>query len=172
MTDSDESDEQRPAKALPPAAPLPDGDPTRVHPPTAVTVSFGLWLLAGLVLILGFGLTLTARQQIIDTLIEMNNDQRITNDQIASGTTSLLWTLFVGAIVFGVLFGLFAYKTREGTRSARTVLTVLAAVVLIFQVVLFSNLVTLASALVTIVATVLLYLPNVQGYFAKPSKAL
>lgn len=172
MTDSDESDDQRRARGLPPAPRL-SGDPQpTVNPPTPVKVSFLLWILAGLVLIAGYGLTLTAKQQMIDSLIEMNNDATISDDQIASGVTSLLWMLFVGGIVFAVLFWLFAYKAREGTRSARTVLTVLAALVLVFQMLLFSNLVTLGSALLSIVAVALMYLPSVQEYYPKVPKRL
>lgn len=143
-----------------------------MNPPTPVKVSFVLWILSGLVLMAGFGFTLTARQEIVDTLIDMNTDPRVTDEQIASGTTSLLWVLFIGAVVFAALFALFAYKAREGTRSARTVLTVLAAIVLIFQMILFSNLITLAAAFLAIVATVLMYLPSVAHYFPKVSKSL
>ncbi|MFC4001711.1 hypothetical protein ACFS2C_01270 [Prauserella oleivorans] len=172
MSDADETDDQRRARGLPPAPSLPGDERPKVNPPTPVKVSFALFLVAGLVLIAGFGLTLTAKQEIIDTLVEMNNDERITTDQIASGTTTLLWTLFVGAVVFAVLFALFAYKAREGTRSARTVLTVLAVVLLLFQLLLFSNLVTLAAAFLALVATALLYLPTVQDYYPKVPKSL
>ncbi|PRX45558.1 hypothetical protein B0I33_109221 [Prauserella shujinwangii] len=142
-----------------------------MHPPKPVKVSFVLWILAGLLLATGFGITLTAQEQIVEQLIEMNNDSRISDEQIASGTESLLWTLFIGAIVFAVLFALFAYKAREGTRSARTVLTVLAAITLIFQVILFSNIITLAASLVAIVAAGLLYVPSAAGYFPKVAKS-
>ncbi|PXY37781.1 hypothetical protein [Prauserella flavalba] len=172
MSDSDETDDQRRKKGLPPAPRLSGSEREPVNPPTPVKVSFVLWVVSGLVLIAGFGLTLTAKQDIVDRLVEMNNDPRITDEQLASGATSLLWTLFVGAIVFAVLFALFAYKAREGTRSARTILTVLAAVSLIFQMVLFSNIITLASALVSIVAVAIMYLPSVQDYFPKVPKSL
>lgn len=173
MSDADETDDQRRARGLPPAPSLPGDERPKVNPPTPVKVSFALFLVAGLVLIAGFGLTLTAKQEIIDTLVEMNNDeQRISNEQIASGTTTLLWTLLFGAVVFAVLFALFAYKAREGTRSARTVLTVLAVVLLLFQLLLFSNLVTLAAAFLALVATALLYLPTVQDYYPKVPKSL
>ncbi|MBK1784189.1 hypothetical protein [Prauserella cavernicola] len=172
MTDSDETDDQRRKKGLPPAPRLSGMERERVDPPKPVKVSFALWVLSGLVLIAGFGLTLTAKQDIVDQLIEMNNDPRITDEQLSSGATSLLWTLFIGAVAFAVLFALFAYKAREGTRSARTILTVLAAVSLIFQVVLFSNIITLVSALLSIIALSLMYVPSVQDYFPKVPKSL
>ncbi|ASR33968.1 hypothetical protein BAY61_02015 [Prauserella marina] len=172
MTDSDETDDQRRKRGLPPAPRL-SGQPRKpVDPPTPVAWSFYLWIVAGVGLIAGFGLVLTAKQGVIDTLIETNNDQRITNEQIASGVTSLLWVLFIGGVVFAVLFGLFAYKAREGTRSARTILTVLGAVMLLFQLLLFSNLITLGAAFVAMVALVLMYLPSVQDYFPKVPKTL
>lgn len=167
-----ETDDQRRARGLPPAPRFAGGERPAVDPPNPVKVSFVLWIVAGLVLAFGFGLTVTAKQEVIDTLVRMNNDPRISDEQIASGTGTLLWVLFIGAIVLAILFALFAYKAREGTRSARAVLTVLAAFTLIFQVVLFSNLYTLAAALFAIVAAALMYLPSVAPYFPKVGKSV
>ncbi|EHR48839.1 hypothetical protein SacmaDRAFT_0538 [Saccharomonospora marina XMU15] len=172
MTDSDESDDQRRSRGLPPAPRPPGEERERVDPPTPVKISFVLWLLSGAVLVAGFGYTLTAKEEIIEAILAVNNDPNISEEQIRSGATTLLWTLFVGALVFAILFALFAYKAREGTRSARTILTVLAAIVLIFQLVLFSNLITLAAAFLAIVAVVLMYLPTVADYFPKVPKSL
>lgn len=153
------------------ARPASQADPTPDEPPTLVKVSFWLWIAAGLVLVAGFGLTLSAKEQLIQALIQLNNDPNISDEQLRQGATSLLWTLFIGAVAFAILFALFAYRAREGIRSARTILTVLAAISLIFQVVLFSNLVTLVSALLAVVALVLLYLPSVADYFPKTPRS-
>ncbi len=141
-------------------------------PPTPVAVSFWLFVASGVVLVAGFGYTLLRKQELVDALVEINTDQSITREQIEAGATNLLWTLFVGAIVFAVLFGLFAWKAREGARSARTVLTVLAAVTLIFQMVLFNSLITLAAVFLAVVGTVLLWLPSVRQYFPKAGRSL
>lgn len=144
-----------------------DEPEARVVAPKPVNVSFGLWLCAGVLLIAGFVVTLAGKDQIIADLVAENTTETITADKIASGTTTALWVLLVGAITYAVLMALFAYKAREGTRSARTVLTVLTAILVIAQLALFPNLVTLASSLVALAAMVLLYLPSVAGYFPR-----
>ncbi|OZM75246.1 hypothetical protein CFN78_00535 [Amycolatopsis antarctica] len=141
-------------------------------PPKLVNISFGLWIAAGIVLVVGFVVTLAGKQQVIDELIRVNQDDRITNEQIASGTSALLWTLLFGAVVFAVLFALFAYKARDGARKARTILTVLFAITFVFQLLLFSTLVTLFAMLLAAVALVLLYLPSVSSHFPKAPRPL
>lgn len=169
--ESHQSDERRRKAGLPPE-PRPPGEKREpVNPPAPVKVSVALWGLAGLLLAGGFGYTLSAKEEVIRALIDMN-DPRVTPEQIREGTESFLWVLFIGALVFAILYWLFAYKAREGTRSARTILTVLAVITLVFQMVLFSNLFTLASAFFAAVAVVLMYLPNVSYYFPKVPKTL
>lgn len=172
MANADESDDF--LKGMPPA-PKPSGEETQAPsgpPPKPVNISFWLWIAAGLVLVVGFAITLAGKQQIIDELIRVNQDDRITDEQIADGTTSLLWMLLFGAVVFAALFALFAYKAREGTRKARTILTVLAAITFVFQLLLFSTIVTLFSMLLAVIALVLLYLPSVADYFPKAPRPL
>ena len=67
---------------------------------------------------------------------------------------------------------LFAYKAREGTRSARTVLTGLAVLSVLFQLLFLQGLFADVSALLLVIALVLLYLPRVAEYFPKVGKKL
>ncbi|WP_158886522.1 hypothetical protein [Amycolatopsis anabasis] len=172
MTAPDESDDQRRARGLPPAPSVPGEQRPSVDPPKPVNISFGLWLASGVVSIIGFAVILIGKQGFIDELVKANKDPRISPEQIASGTTALLWVLFVGAVVFALLFALFAYKAREGTRSARTVLFVLTVITVIFQAMLFFSLVTLLAMLLAVVALVLMFLPSVSDYFPKVGRKL
>jgi hypothetical protein len=166
----DETDDQRRARGLPPNPRFAGEGREGVTPPTPVNVSFGLWIGSGLVFVVGFAITLLNRQQIIDRLVAQDGDERITAEQIATGTTVALWVLLIGSIVFAILFGLFAYKAREGTRSARTVLTVLAVVSVLLTLWMFPNIVTFFALLLAFVALLLMYLPSVSDYFPKPPK--
>lgn len=161
-----ESDDERRAKGLPPEPSVPGQARDAVKPPTPVTVAFWLYVLAGLVLVASFAFTLTQQEAVSNALIDLNTNDSLDEEQIRTGVTALLWTLFVGSVVFAILFALFGWKAREGTRSARTILTVLAAVTLLIQLLLFStSLLILVAAFLTVVATALLYLPSVADYF-------
>ncbi|WP_236789775.1 hypothetical protein [Amycolatopsis sp. GM8] len=166
-----ESDDERRAKGLPPEPQQPGDAPERVDPPKPVQASFWLWAVSGVVFIVGYAIIFFARGRIVDQLIKANTNTAVHPDQIRSGTTVLLAVLLVGAVSFAALYVLFAYKARQGTRSARTVLTVLMAITVVFQLVLqFASVVTLAATLVGLIALVLMYLPNVAPYFPKVSR--
>jgi hypothetical protein len=146
-----------------------------VNPPAQVKVSFWLWIAAGVVVIVGQAYTLLIKDQLVTELVKQNQQgtgQKVAPDQIASGTNTLVWLLLIGAVVFAVLLGLFAWKAREGTRSARSVLTGLAIVCVLFQIVIFYNFFTLIAAFVLLIALVLMYLPSVANYFPKVGKKL
>ena len=146
-----------------------------VNPPVQVKVSFWLWIAAGVVVIIGQAYTLLIKDQLITELVKQNQQgtgQKVAPDQIASGTNTLVWLLLIGAVVFAVLLGLFAWKAREGTRSARSVLTGLAIVCVLFQIVIFYNFFTLIAAFLLLIALVLMYLPSVAEYFPKVGKKL
>lgn len=146
---------------------LPGDPPPRPEPPKQVNVSFGLWVAAGLVMIAGLALAIVNKQTVIDAVTQQGQDSRISAEQIASGTTTLLWLLLLGGVAFGGMAVLFAYKAREGTRSARTVLAVLTVPMLVFQLSQFANMVTTIAAVVAVFALLLLYTPQVAGYFPK-----
>jgi hypothetical protein len=137
-----------------------------------VKVSFWLWIASGVIYIAGYIVILASKQTIIDSIVKGNKDPKISADTIASSVTTLLWMLVTGAVVFAVLFALFAYKAREGTRSARTVLTVLFVLTLAFQFLLQLGLVTVLAQLLALIALLLMYLPSVQGYFPKVGRKL
>lgn len=148
---------------------LPGEFSRKASPPAFVQVSFWLWLAGGVVLIGGQVLTLFLKQQLIDQLAKQNREagKQVDAAQLASGTTTLIWVLLVGAVVFALLIALFAYKAREGTRSARTVLIWLGVACVLFQFALFSNLPSVIAALLFVIAGVFMYLPGTAHYFPK-----
>ncbi|MGH3517447.1 MAG: hypothetical protein ACRDQ7_08550 [Haloechinothrix sp.] len=164
-SDDEESDLEREAAGLPPKPRL--GAAPTFTPPPPVRTSFWLWVASAVVLIAGFVLMVASEREIADALIEGNTDRRLTEDQIRGGLYAVLWMLAVGGAMFGVLFVLFAYKAREGTRSARSVLTALTVAVIAFQVLMwpFMNAVLVTSLVLACVALVLMHLPSVWGYF-------
>ncbi|MEC3975331.1 hypothetical protein [Amycolatopsis sp. H20-H5] len=174
MTDNtaDRTDDERRSLGQAPDPVLPGQTAPVYDVPRLVAVSFWFWIASGVVLIAGQVYSLIIKQQLIDALVKQTNDPNLSPAKIASGTTTLLWTLFGGAVVFAVLLALFAYKAREGTRSARSVLTVLAILAVLFQAVVFRSPITVLSALLLVIALLLLYLPASTDYFPKVGRKL
>lgn len=135
--------------------------------PPFLRYAFYLYLLAGIIGVVGGIYMLLNKQQIIDDVIKNNKDPRITNEQIASGTSTLLWLLMIVTVVFGVLFALFGRKAQEGVKRARMLLTIVCVIVVLFYYVLFATPFGLLSALIALIATVLLYLPSATAYFRR-----
>ncbi len=182
MSDStaDETDDERRARGMAPDPVLPGQEKPTIAVPMPVAISFWLWIAAGVTLVTGQILLLTMKQRLIDEVVKQIASQPIPGQpadpaQVASGLTTLLWMLLIGSIAFAVLFGLFAYKAREGTRSARSVLTGLAIFLVIIELVFFRgalNLFLLLSTLLAAIALMLMYLPSVMNHFPKVGRKL
>jgi hypothetical protein len=126
-------------------------------------------------LVLGYVYFLLNKQVIVDSVVKGNIDPKITRETIESGITTLLWTLVIGAVVFAVLFALFAYKAREGTRSARSILAVLFVLALLFQFLLqLLAPIPLFGLILALFALALMFWPTetVRGYFPKVGRKL
>ncbi|MFE0028142.1 hypothetical protein [Amycolatopsis sp. NPDC059021] len=169
------TDDERRKRGRAPDPVLPGQQTPTYTVPTPVNVSVGLWILSGLLLVAGQVALLLLKQQLIDAIVKTTNEAKTSGPKptpadIAAGTTTLLWTLFVGSLVFALLVALFAYKARQGTRSARSVLTGLAIFEAVFQLAFFRDglsLFMLLSLLLAVIALVLMYLPSVAAYFPK-----
>ncbi|HEU5469823.1 MAG TPA: hypothetical protein VFV67_04165 [Actinophytocola sp.] len=148
----------RPADDQPPPD-LPPIDPR----PAPVRYAFVLWLLAGLFSIVNAIYLFTTKQDLIDVSVRLNPD--VPYDQIARGANTLLWMFMIGAVAFAALFALFAYKAQDGTRRARLMLTMLCTLTVLFYFLILNTLFGLMTALLAIIATVLLYLPKSNFYF-------
>lgn len=167
-----ESDDERRAKGLPPEPTLPGDEFVRPEPPKPVQVSFWLWVVSGVVFVVGYVVLFLARDQLVTQIINTTTDSTATPDKIRAGATQLLVLVLIGSICFTGLNLLFAWKARQGTRSARTVLVVLTVVSLLFQVGLgLGSFITLIGTLVGLVALLLMFLPKVGPYYPKIRRA-
>lgn len=166
------TDDERRIKGRSPDPLMPGQKAPKATPPRPVAISFWLWLVGGVVLILSYVQLLTSKSAVVDQYVKGTTDPKYTPQMISDGVTTLLWYLLGGSIVFVLLFLLFAYKAREGTRSARTVLTVLpiVMVLLIMVVAPIINYLTLMAVLLFVIALVMMYLPSVAGYFPKAGR--
>lgn len=170
MREGDESDDQRRARGLPPAPHLP-GDPEDQPPEPPKQVNTGFWLIvaASVALVLAFVLDLMDRGEFTERMIAQNTDENLSNAQIAAGVESLLWSLVVGSVAVGGLMVLFAWKARQGTRSARSVVTVLVVVIALFSL-LGGGYTVIAAVLLALGGAALMYLPSVDWYFPRVVK--
>lgn len=168
------TDDERRAKGRAPDPLMPGQKAPKADPPRLVNVSFWLWVAAALVLVAGQIVMILLKQQLVDVAVKQNADagQHVALAQVQSNVTSLVWEFFVGGLCFAALIVLFAYKAREGTRSARTVVTVLAVISILFQYLLIRSVFSIGSSLLMLAALALLYLPSVAGYFPKVGKRL
>ncbi|WP_410606020.1 hypothetical protein [Amycolatopsis sp. lyj-90] len=180
MSDSEtgETDDERRKRGRAPDPILPGQEPPKRVVPTPVTLSFWLWIATGLTLIAGPAWLQIGRQQVIDEYSRQNAVQpdpalKVDPARIVEGVDVLIRNLFVGAITFALLFGLFAYKAREGTRSARSVLTGLAIFLALVGVFLLGGaLFVVIATLIAAIALILMYLPSVADYFPKVGRKL
>jgi len=164
------TDDERRKLGRSPDPVLPGERAPKAAPPKPVAVSFWLWLAGGVVLILGYVQLMAGKSAVIARYVEGTKDPKITPQMIADGVTAMLWFLLVGSAVFTLLFLLFAYKAREGTRSARTVLTGFAVACVLFQLGIFYSVPSIIATLLLVIALVLMYLPSVADYFPKAVK--
>ncbi|MGW4484064.1 hypothetical protein ACWEOE_09515 [Amycolatopsis sp. NPDC004368] len=158
----------------PPAPPVP-GCPEQEDgkAPGPVKAAFILTIVASVVLLIGQVVTIVFKHQLVDQAVKATPPGRkLDMAQLESNANLLVWALFVGALCYGVIMVLFAYKAREGTRSARTVVTMLALLGLVFQLGLVRSVFSLVSSLLLVIVVVLLYLPSTRDYFPKVGKQL
>jgi hypothetical protein len=129
-----------------------------------VRYAFVVWVLAGMFGMINAIILLANKQRLIDNWVRTKSAD-VSDDQIARGATTLLWMFMLAAIVFALLFTLFAYKAQDGVRRARLSLTVLCLVTVAFYFLVLPTQFGLMTALLALVATVLLYLPRSNVYF-------
>ncbi|RSN58430.1 hypothetical protein DMH01_20405 [Amycolatopsis sp. WAC 04182] len=182
MSDSrtDETDDERRKRGMSPDPILPGQKPPKITVPKPVAISFWLWILAGVVLVAGQIALLVLKDELTEGILKQIRENPVPGQpadpaQVASGVNTLLWMLFGGALTFAVLFALFAYKAREGTRSARTVLTVGAVFLVLVELLILRgslNVFLLVSTLLVAIALVLMYLPSVSDHFPKVGRTL
>ncbi|HET9142591.1 hypothetical protein [Actinophytocola sp.] len=132
--------------------------------PTPVRYAMIVWITAGACGVLNAIILMANKQDLINTWIR-TKEPDVTNEQIIRGANTLLWTFMVAALVFAVLFALFAYKAQDGIRRARLLLTMLGLVTVLFYFLILPTQFGLMTALLAATATVLMYLPSSNVFF-------
>jgi hypothetical protein len=134
-------------------------------PPRTLRFSFYFFTAAGLVWLVSMVVSLFYKQTIIDNQIKSNQNPDITPEQITSAINQLLWILIIASLAFTVFLGLFGYKATEGTRRARTLVTIFAAIMVLFHLLLAPSQLGILSALLAITGLALLWSPSSRKYF-------
>ena len=135
-----------------------------VERPPVVRYAFVVWVLAGVSGVVNGIVMLANKQQLIDRWIKTRQPD-ITDEQIASGASTLLWMFLIAAVVFAVMFTLSAYKAQDGIRRARLMLTVLCLITVAFYTLVLPTALGVLTALLSAAGTVLLYLPAANLFF-------
>jgi hypothetical protein len=168
---------EREAAGLPP---LESRERPAGPPPREVTLSVVLWLAAAAATALAFILMIVDVDEIAAANVAayerairagdpiMRTD--ITAEDVEAGASGLAWLLGSGGVMLAILVVTFAYRVREGTRSARTVLSALTLVIAAFCAFLpveYVNLAHWIGLALSVVAAVLLFLPAASAYLPK-----
>ncbi|HYQ65674.1 hypothetical protein [Actinophytocola sp.] len=134
-------------------------------PPRMLRFSFYFFTAAGLVWLGSMVLSLFYKQQIIDAQVKANKDPKITPEQLAGAVNQILWIVTIAALAFTIFLALFGYKATEGARRGRTLVTIFAAILVIFHVFLNGTQLGILSALFGFVGLGLLWAPSSRAYF-------
>jgi hypothetical protein len=155
------------ASPPPPEEALRDQAKRRFEEPAPRTLrySFYFFAAAGLVWLASMVASLIFKQDIIDAQIKNNTNTKVTPEQIANAVTQILWIVTVASLAFTVLLGLFGYKATEGTRRARTLVTIFSAVMIAFHVLLNGTQPGILSAFLALIGLALLWSPSARKYF-------
>ncbi|MCA1655796.1 MAG: hypothetical protein LC635_05020 [Pseudonocardiaceae bacterium] len=105
------------------------------------------------------------KQEIIDATIARGTETDLTPQQIADGITQVLWVVLIASVTFTVFLALFSYKATEGTRRARTLVTVVSVIVVLFHLLFNPNPSGILSAFLGLVGLSLLWSRSARAYF-------
>lgn len=155
------------------APPPPYDDPVRAQAkrrfeepaPRTLRFSFYFFTGAGAIWLLSMVASLIYKQDIIDNEIKRNKDPKITPDQISGAVTQILWVVTIAAVAFTVFLALFGFKATQGTRRARTLVTIFAVILVLFHLLLNGTQLGILSAMFALVGLALLWSPSSRKYF-------
>lgn len=134
-------------------------------PPRTLRFSFYFFTGAGLIWLLGMVMAFVNKQNIIDASVKANENPDLTPQEIANALNQLLWVLTIAALAFTAFLALFGYKATEGTRRARTLVTIFASMLVIFHLLLFQTQPGVLSAMFALVGLALLWSRSARKYF-------
>lgn len=148
------------------------GTPAR---PTTITASFFGYLLSTLASVIAGVVLLGSKQQLVDALRKANDNNtgdKLTDDQIQKAASLGLTTAVIVIAVFALVYLLLAFRLRAGRNWARIVLTVFVVFQVISLVTLQgTSVVSYISTGISVIATVLAYLPDSNAYIREAKRA-
>ena len=133
--------------------------------PKTLKWAFYLFVASGVVWVFGSVAALIIKQSLIDEQVKRNTDPKISAEQISTAVNQVLWLALILSVAFAVFMALFGYKATEGTRRARTLVTIFGVIVVLFHLLLNGTLIGLLSAFLALAALALLYSPTARKYF-------
>ncbi len=134
-------------------------------PPRTLRFSFYFFTAAGGIWLLSMIASLIYKQDIINSEVKRNTNPKISPDQIAGAVNQILWVVTIAALAFTVFLALFGYKATDGTRRARTLVTIFAVVLILFHLLLNGTQLGILSAMFALVGLALLWSPSARKYF-------
>jgi hypothetical protein len=132
--------------------------------PTVVRYSFWAWVSAGAVGLIDAVLLWSVKNALVDSTIKAN--PTMDPGQIRTSANNLVLFVLVEAVVFGALYVFFAYRARDGIRSARTTLTVVGILHLVLSLLVPVSYLVLIGVLLSVVGIILLWRPAARTYFS------
>ncbi|HEX6357236.1 hypothetical protein [Actinophytocola sp.] len=130
-------------------------------PPRTLRFSFYFFVGAGLIWVVNAIQYLVFKQDIIDAQADIAPELRATPDQINNS----IWAMIVLSVTFTAFLGIFGYKATEGTRRARTLVTIFSTMLVIFHVLLNGAPLGLLSALLGLTGLALIWSRSSRSYF-------
>jgi hypothetical protein len=136
-----------------------------VTAPTTVRVSFWILMFSALLRFFFAMVTAVTWNSLVDRAVQ-TLPAGVTAAQMRSEMHTLLIANIVLDVVFGVLYVLFAYMVRAGRNWARLAVTAVVLVFGLFDILNGTDVFTLFSVLLELVAVGVLYAPTSRAYFA------
>jgi hypothetical protein len=130
-----------------------------------VRVSFWILLFSALLRFFFAVVTIATWNSLVDQALR-DLPANVTAAQMRTEMHTLLTANLVLDIVFGLLYVLFAYMVRAGRNWARLTVTAIVVVFGLFDILNGTDVFTLISVLLELVAVGLLYAPTSRAFFA------
>lgn len=142
-----------------------ESEPTTPNPPGTVRAAFWTLIASAVIRVLFAILTIASWNAFVNEAVA-HPLAHTSADQMRSYAHTVLTENIIVDLVFGGLWVLAAYLVRGGRNWARLTLTVIVVLFGIFDILNGTDLYTLISVLIELVAVGMLYLPASREYFA------
>jgi hypothetical protein len=160
------SKQRKPGGELPAAPPIEPTPAEPLRPPVPVQAAFWIWIAGAVLSLVSAVLTPREKASIIGAL-RSAKPAGIPPNQYEQYAQTLIVVSIVTLVIFAGLYVFFAYKVRSGRNWARMTLTVLMVLGVAYDAYTGTLLSSGIGLLVSVVAVILVYLPQSAAYFAR-----